>query len=141
MKKVKLSLKQLLSNNINACFQEFEALIHSTSLLFDDLIQLQNRFNRLQEEHLSALVTDNDYEVKYNQIVNSLLYLINKLQASDCTESYPEEGMSVEMFSLKENERLLLEQINNSEGLSAEELKDLEAQLMLCRAGMKKLIN
>jgi len=149
MNKLKLSLKNLLSEDVDACINQFLEEITANSHLFDEMVELKNRFTRLEIDSRKGLITENEADVRQNQIVNQALYLINKITPEDCqnaaahADSNDTQVIELELFGLKEKEKALLKRLDELQIVPSHNpsLRNVEIELAMCQAQIRKWMN
>lgn len=81
-------VKELLKlSKIIDAFQLVEDNISKHSKVYDELIQIIQRYNSIVDQNQKGLISKNDFDIKQNQIVRYFIFYVNSLKKSSDNEN------------------------------------------------------
>jgi len=145
----KESLKQTLTTDFDAFFEQVYTIVSANSKKRDDFMFQQGRYNNLKQQMKMGIVSNENMQMSMNQIRYALQEVIKELKAKDVqleeTPDHPpplESGLSgLEKQGLQRRAELVQEKINHLEEQKIlavdpsmqfaikKQLEDLEQQL------------
>ncbi|GJM35936.1 MAG: hypothetical protein DHS20C18_49370 [Saprospiraceae bacterium] len=75
--------KELLANDLDALFENIRKSLKSSAKIFSAFINLNSEFTALERNVFHSTISTEERNVTYNQIIHSLIELINGVDASD----------------------------------------------------------
>lgn len=146
--KLKQDLKNLAIRQLKEAIEKLISTINSSSPIHNDALNLLSQYNQMKRSEITRTVSDEQLNLRFNQIMDGFLNLVNQLEASDlaqnevsATNSLVTDLEALEQKGLRRQAELLIRKLNKlnealllstdaSEQFKYEEqIKDLENQL------------
>jgi hypothetical protein len=83
IKNLKLDIKSRLKNNPKEALYGLDLALDPSSDLYDDFISIQSRYNELLRNRAKGLISNEEYQLGYSKICDSILYLTKEIGADD----------------------------------------------------------
>lgn len=100
--------KELLRKSMNNSLKFIVPQINPTTTVFDELIQVEGRFNHIEKEFNKGIIDSKERDLRLNQIRNGLLNTLNSLVENDLRIQNQVEPQS------NNNNETLLEKLRKS---------------------------
>lgn len=81
--KIQAHLKETLINDPGKTLRDLQKIVRADSPLFDDIILLLERQNRLTKNLQKGLIDYPDSEIEFTKISNTTIFIINSLEEND----------------------------------------------------------
>lgn len=111
-------LNFIVENNISALFSELDKTLLKKSGLYRLYLNLSRRFKELEQNKISATVSEEHYGLQLNKVVEALIDLVSRLKETDLQKDsfpYPEnEGKSL-LYSIVNTQHLKIETLEKKQ--------------------------
>ncbi len=81
---IKKALKKNLSSGLRRFLPAFQAILAEESIIYEDLSQLSDRYNRAYRKYtILGTITNEAFTIEENRITQAIIYSINNVEMPD----------------------------------------------------------